>query len=176
MYKFLNDPGFIQARKNRQHFVFRDVIKQNLEWDDVILDIDQSLIKKYLIKVRYKFGIITHNAEEHLGQVNDFLNAIHELDPTLNKTAHIYTSLSSQTRDGEFHWDKSEVWYWQTIGDVDVEVAENEKSNKTTYRLHPGDVIYFPEGLLHRVISLTPRVGVSLGLDSIGLNLTKEIK
>lgn len=166
MYNFLNDPSFIQARENKQHFVFRSVIKNNLKWEDIIADIDQSLSKNYLIKVRYKFGIITHNAEEHIGAVNDFLNAIHMLDPHLNKTAHIYTSLSSQTKDGEFHWDRSDVWYWQTIGDVDVEIAESEKANRITYRLHPGDVIYFPEGFYHRILSLTPRVGVSLGLDN----------
>lgn len=176
MYEFLNSKSFIEARKNKQHILFRNAITKNLTWSEVIEDIDQSLNKNYFIKTRFKFGIITHNAEKHIKQVDEFLNAIHKLDPTLNKTAHIYTSLSSQTKDGNLHWDKSEVWYWQTIGDADVEVAESEKANRITYRLHPGDVIYFPEGLFHRVISLTPRVGVSLGLDSIGLNLTKEIK
>lgn len=169
MYEFLSDPGFLRARKDKQHYVFSDVIKNNLKWEDVITDIDQALLKKYEIKVRFKFGIITHNAEEHIAHVDEFLNAIHKLDPHLNKTAHIYTSLSSQTKDGEFHWDKSEVWYWQTIGDVDVEIANSEKENRVTYRLHPGDVIYLPEGVYHRMLSLTPRVGVSLGLDSNGL-------
>lgn len=174
MYEFLNNEDFYKARKDKQYFIFRNVIKENLTWEEVIKDIDQSLEKKYEIKVRFKFGIITHNAEKHIAKVDNVLNAIHKLDPLLNKTAHIYTSLSSQTRDGEFHWDRSEVWYWQTIGDVDVEIANSAKEDRTTYRLQPGDVVYLPEGMYHRMISLTPRVGVSMGLDRSSLNLKKD--
>lgn len=173
MYDFLYSKDFLTARENKQHFVFRNVIKENLTWDEVIKDIDMSLDKKYFIKTRFKFGIITHNAEEHIECVNDFLCAIHKLDPKLNKTAHIYTSLSRHTKDGNNHCDASEVWYWQTIGTADVEVGIGD--DMIVYNLQPGDVIYFPEGEYHKVISLTPRVGVSLGLDSNGLNLKKEI-
>jgi hypothetical protein len=170
MYEFLNNKDFLKARRDKQYFIFRNVIKENLTWEEVIQDIDQSLEKKYEIKTRFKFGIVTHNAAEHITKVDNFLNAIHKLDPLLNKTAHIYTSLSSQTRDGELHWDRSDVWYWQTIGNAEVELANNIEEGSITHRLQPGDVIYFPEGMHHKVISLTPRVGVSLGLDRDGLN------
>tara|TARA_R110000868_G_scaffold293920_1_gene554405 strand:- start:813 stop:1322 length:510 start_codon:yes stop_codon:yes gene_type:complete len=164
IYDFLNNKDFLEARKNKQYYIFRNVIKENLTWEEIIKDIDLSLEKNYSIKTRFKFGIITHNAEEHIESVNNFLNAIHKLDPSLNKTAHIYSSFSKHTKDGDSHWDCSEVWYWQTIGAVDVEVGVD--INKTTYNLQPGDIIYLPEGVFHRIISLTPRVGVSLGLDN----------
>ena len=69
--------------------------------------------------------------------------------------AHLYINVVNSETFGP-HKDKCDVWFWQVKGQTIWEV-ENEQFN-----LEEGDLIFVPKGIIHNIIPLGPRAGISM--------------
>lgn len=131
-------------------------------WDDIIHNIDLNIQKQYEIKNRSSYGIEIFNIFD-INVVDSILNEIEKNNPNKKYSAHAYISLSAKSDTLGKHVDQSYVWFWQCIGKTDWEIFENDKVYH--YELSPGDFIYIPKGIFHNVKPLSPRVGISFGVD-----------
>tara|TARA_R110002020_G_scaffold132423_2_gene295730 strand:+ start:135 stop:536 length:402 start_codon:yes stop_codon:yes gene_type:complete len=69
--------------------------------------------------------------------------------------AHLYINIVNSETFGP-HKDECDVWFWQVKGQTIWEV-ENEQFN-----LEEGDLIFVPKGIIHNIIPLGPRAGISM--------------
>jgi len=163
MYNFLKDPNFLNAKENKDYFLFKKVLPNVPSWDDVFINLQNSIEEQSPIKTIPKFTIITHNGHTHLKLASEFLNEIKKLNPALNASAHVYIGLTKFSESFGKHKDDSDVFFWQIIGNTNWKVSS--LSGLKEHVLEVGDVIYVPNNMFHEVTSLGPRVGISLGLD-----------
>lgn len=160
MYDFLKDPQFLENRKNKNHHFFGNVGLESPTWDDVLslVSIDAKQNPKFKISHDYMVAI---DSGQHLKYVGKFLKEYAKVDLSKQATSHIYISLLNIGAYGR-HKDRADVLFWQILGSTHWLVEDTQKSE---YILKPGDAIYIPIGMYHTVHSLSPRVGVSFGLD-----------
>ena len=131
-------------------------------WEQIIFNIDLNIQKKELIKSLPDYGIVLHKIF-NIEEVDFILKEIENNNPNNRYSAHAYISLSKESKTFDKHKDESDVWYWQCIGLTEWKIF---KFNETiSYILEPGDIIYIPKGIFHEVTPLSPRVGISFGLD-----------
>lgn len=160
-YNFLNDPAFLNARDNKKHFLFKNVNLVPPTWGQIIDTVDTSLRENLLIKITDNFGIITHNGQR-IENVNTLITHVSAITNSKNVSAHCYISLTSFSKSFGKHKDSSDVWYWQAIGSVKWSVYDDACYE---YVLEPNDIVYVLASMYHESVPLTPRVGISLGLD-----------
>lgn len=118
------------------------------------------------------YGIVLHNIF-NIEEVEFILNEIKNNNPNYSYSAHAYVSLSKESKTFGKHKDGSDVWYWQCIGSTQWKIFEFNET--ISYILEPGDIIYVPRGIFHDVIPLSPRVGISFGLDYLNENENKKL-
>lgn len=166
VYSFLSDSAFLQERERGNCFVFRDTKLPEIKWSDVVFAIDDAVQNNTLSPVgdRSKYGMILRRAASIRG-VGELMEQYGRLDPSLNVSAHCYVSLSTLSGTLGRHRSKSTVLFWQAIGYTSwtVDTLDGTK----TFALKPNDLIYCPSLMYHDVKPLTPRVGISLGLDHL---------
>jgi hypothetical protein len=161
MFEFLKEEKFLKCFRDKTHFFFDGVMPKLFDWENVVDEIDRSIKVKSKIRVLPNFGMILHEAENIKG-VDFLLKEYSKLDSSIPSSAHCYISFSEKSDTFGRHKDTSDVLFWQALGSTKW-IVEDDKIYE--YKLCPGDVIYIPSGLYHTVIPLTPRVGISLGLD-----------
>lgn len=159
-----NESGLINARKNNYHYVIRNIGAVRPTWEDIFFNLEKSLQENSLVKHLEPYTIITHNAAHHVKCVNDILNQIQKLNPNATGTAHAYICLTALSQTFGNHCDDSEVFFWQAIGKTKWKITDRGKIFE--YTLQENDLVYIPVGIYHDVITLTPRVGISFGLDN----------
>ena len=164
MTEFLKDPKFHLCRQEHEYYHFGEVYTPPITWADVVCEIDKATTNKmwsYINDGKY--------LEMHLRRAGDIkyvpelLVEYGELDKTKFASAHAYISFSSIGKGTGRHRSKSDVLFWQAIGSTRW-VVEG-KMGTTTITLPPGHVLYIPHAMYHTVVPLSPRVGISLGLD-----------
>ena len=161
MFDFLKDTNFLNAFNSEEHFYFKNVNLPLLTWDAFIDQIDKAINNNDPIRYSNNYGINLFQMYES-DLVDNFLKEYSKLNNKFTSSAHIYMSLSTLSEGLGRHNDPSDVLYWQVIGKT-LWVVE-DKIQKT-YVLEPNDAIYIPYRMWHTVIPLTPRVGISLGID-----------
>lgn len=165
-FSFLRDPAFVNQYQRGNCFVFRDTPMPTLQWTDIIAGIDEAVKTNTLSPVGkpHTYGMILRRAAS-ISNVRLLMDEYQKIDPTLQVSAHCYVSLSSQSGTLGKHRSKSSVLFWQAIGYVSwtVDTLDGER----TFMLKPNDMIYCPTLMYHDVKPLTPRAGISLGLDSL---------
>jgi ribosomal protein L16 Arg81 hydroxylase len=163
MYKFLENKEFLEARRNKQPYLFRGVLPDAPSWDDVLKNLEKSLEEQSLIKVGPYFSIVTHNGDKHIRLAGELLEEIRKLDPSLSGSAHVYIGLTRFSESFGKHKDNADVFFWQVIGSTHWKVFSQAGVKEHTLGI--GDVLYVPRYMEHEVTSLSPRVGISFGLD-----------
>ena len=120
-------------------------------WEEIFFNLNSSIELKESIINEYQGFFVSHNAHriKTVEKVLDRLNL---------KEAHSYINIINSPTFGE-HKDIMDVWYWQVKGSTKWTI-EKEKE----YILSEGDLIYIPTGVLHNVMPLGPRVGISMSL------------
>lgn len=161
MNNFLQSNEFINARKLKKPFFFSNSNFDLLTWDEVFNCLDFNVQKNSDIKRLENFGLVVHDTTNVL-KVQTVLNQFSELDKTVTSSAHLYISLTSLSKTFGWHKDTSDVLFWQVIGSTEFSVNQN---GIHIYHLKPNDFLYIPKGIFHNTKPLTPRVGVSMGLD-----------
>ena len=158
-------------KSSSSHKFVKNYIKSDLSWEKVIYNIDTNIEQKYLVKSLKNCGIVIHNIFD-VPQVNLVLDEIKKNNNNVSQTffsAHMYISLSKESETFGKHKDDSDVWFWQCIGKTKWEVFES--NNIHTYTLEPGDFIYISRNTFHKVTPLSPRVGISFGMDYFHKNI-----
>lgn len=164
MTEFLKDPKFLLCRQECEYYHFGEVYAPPITWEDVILEIDKATTTKM-----WSYTNGGKYLEMHLRRAGDIryvpelLEGYSELDKTKFASAHAYISFSSIGKGTGRHTSKSDVLFWQAIGSTKW-VVEG-KMVTTIITLLPGHVLYVPHAMYHTVVPLSPRVGISLGLD-----------
>lgn len=166
MYDFFKNPEFLEAVKNEDCYVFRNLPLPKITWDMVVKCIDRSVKEGYLNNVGKpdKAGFILRRAQM-IREVVPVMDALNDVMPDLQVSGHVYVSFSTQSGTLGRHRSKSSVFFWQAIGKTQWTVGR--KSGDEMFVLQPNDAIYCPSLMYHDVVPLTPRVGISLGLDHL---------
>lgn len=165
MYEFLDDPAFRQCVQDKEFYHFKNTNMPTVTWDDVFVELEKSAhtgTLNYRGKDQILWVLIrrAHNIKHVKGLVEKYKT----IRPDLVCSAHCYVSFSSIATGLGRHKSKSDVLFWEIIGDVQWTI-ETKFQGDITFKMSPGDVIYVPSGMHHHVIPLSPRAGISLGLD-----------
>ena len=161
MYEFLNDSIFLENRKNKKHHFFKDVDLCPPTWQDIIQELNNSIVEKRNVAVLSNLGFVFHQGQNVPG-IAELIDKISDLDKLVPCTAHCYISFLETADNFGRHKDNADVLFWQMIGKTKW-VVEDDVT--VTYELEPNDVIYVPKKMYHTVIPLTPRAGMSFGLE-----------
>lgn len=166
MYDFFEHPQFLAAVKSNDCFVFRNLNLPVITWEDVVACINQSVANKYchFVGNPHKMGLILRRAQL-IKQVLPVMAAFNNVMPDLQVSGHVYVSFSTESGTLGRHRSKSSVFFWQAIGSTRWTVTN--QTGEHSYVLNPNDAIYCPSGMYHDVVPLSPRVGISLGLDHL---------
>lgn len=159
-FNFLYNQDFIEARLKKNHFF---IPNQNLKlfgWKKVVECLNFNFINNEEIQVSENFGLVLRNTN-NIKIIQDNLKKYSELDSSLECSAHLYVSLTEESKTFGWHCDDSDVLFWQVIGYTDFKIEQNGVHN---YKLVPNDLLYIPKKIYHNTNPLTPRVGVSFGL------------
>lgn len=72
----------------------------------------------------------------------------------------LYFSFIPAASSHGVHRDVAHIFHWQQLGYSQWTVYDKETHN---YVLKPGDCIYVPPGMYHKVVPVTARAGISIG-------------
>jgi len=150
----------LEISKKHKHYTALDF--PLLTWEEVIDHIDKNVIAEYTTEAQQNYGVVTYNAYE-MEKTLPILELVKQTDTSREYTAYMHLSFSSKTEGYGRHKDQADVWHWQTIGKSRWVVFDRET---VVYDLTPGELIYIPKGMYHQVTPLTPRVGISYGLEA----------
>ena len=109
-------------------------------------------------------GVIVHEVRhENYLQVQEFAAILSSEYNNAPVSAHTYISFTDKAKTFGKHVDDLDVYFLQAIGQTQFTVWENDK--EYVHTLSSGDMLHIPAGLYHDTIPLTPRVGISYGVE-----------
>jgi len=157
-YNFL-----LNCRKNSDYHFFGKLDLELITWEEVILELETHIQNylKYDPQNNLRFVLL----EPTNIKIQKFLTEYSKLNKSLSASAHIYMNFITNSGGNGNHKDSADVLFWQCIGKTHwvIETLNGTKEHTLT----PGEAIYIPKDMWHHVTSLTPRVGVSFGLDYV---------
>jgi ribosomal protein L16 Arg81 hydroxylase len=160
---FLKDKIFLEKKNKQQHYFFS--VKGEwltLSWETVVNCLNFNIVNNLFVKELPNYGLVLHNYN-NISIIKEILKEFSLLDVSASNSAHLYISFTEISNTFGRHKDTSDVLFWQSIGSTKWIIEEDNKF--FTYILKPNDFIYVPKNMYHTVVPLTPRVGVSFGLD-----------
>jgi ribosomal protein L16 Arg81 hydroxylase len=160
--QIIQNKTFLANRLLNKHYYFGNSSLPAVSWDSVIGCLNYNVKEKLHIKSFPNLGIVLHDCSV-IPYVASLLKQFSELDNTVGATVHAYISLLENSDGSGRHKDTSDVLYWQAIGTTKWVVED--KGVTHSYMLQHNDVIYVPRDMYHTVTPITPRVGISFGLD-----------
>jgi ribosomal protein L16 Arg81 hydroxylase len=149
-------------------------MKHNLEkntayfcpsWQNVIDNLD-SCFRRSPDDILYlpKMGMVVHNVLHHeYMQTLDLGDELSHIHNGRSVSVHTYISFSKDSETFGKHRDDVDVYFLNAIGETEFTVWEDDV--EYVYTLEPGDLLYIPKGLWHSTRPLTPRVGLSYGIE-----------
>lgn len=124
-------------------------------WIEAFLNYNNSVNHNKLISCEHPGFFISHDAHE--------IEKVKQVLKNLNcNAAHLYFNIATKAKTFGNHKDSMDVYFWQCQG-----VTKWIIDNKDEVILNPGDLIYVPKGVYHKVIPLSPRLGVSMSIVNI---------
>ncbi len=109
-------------------------------------------------------GVIVHEVRhENYLQVQEFAAILSSEYNNAPVSAHTYISFTDKAKTFGKHVDDLDVYFLQAIGETQFTVWEDDK--EYVHILKPGDMLHIPAGLYHDTVPLTPRVGISYGVE-----------
>lgn len=144
-----------------KHKFFGKIDYPTLTWDEVIYNLNQNIVSNGFFKILDNFGFVTHDAEK-IKKVNDVSPILQKLFPNNYISAHLYVSLTEISKTFGKHNDDVSVFFWQCIGITRWTVYEDKEY---VYDLMPGELLYIPKEVYHNTQPITPRSGVSFGIE-----------
>lgn len=156
------DNDFFENFYRKKHCFFR-ADGFDISWDDIMENFNLGFKQTPPdIKVRENLAFVLHQTlTPKLLPVQMFADDLSQTFSVPTET-HYYVSFLDQSKTFGKHKDKSCVFFYQAIGVTRFTVYDKET---LTYELEKGDMLYIPAGMYHDTKPLTPRVGISFGLE-----------
>lgn len=164
------------ANENKEYYVFESFVQDLPSWSDIINYFNEQYYTEPTLEVPSEFkphgGVLVKNDYEF--QIRQCLNfkLIKNLKIIFDQVfdgetrgGPVFLDLIGRPNgDGGYglHPDPSDNLHVQCLGSTSWQIAKTENSDLKNVILNPGDIIYIPDGVWHKVQSLTPRVGMSL--------------
>lgn len=159
--------AFEEAAENYRPLLLKNTNYKLFEWKDAIAALEHSNVHNPgTIKNMRNGGYIVHEECERVPEIHTVMNDLREAFPGFIHTSNIYMALSSKTIGFGKHVDHMEIFFWQVIGWTEWTVYPTPDT-KEVFCLEPRDILYVPPSMPHDVVSLTPRVGVSMSVENI---------
>lgn len=187
-FPFLHSKHYIDNYSNRIPFKFEEKISEEISWDSVLSLFSEDVFDAKKIRESYYngFGAKLDYADRHqvIKLIADDLHDIFEYPKMAKKTrpngAHqLYINLIKTSFDIEQiktselpppnkHQDNENVFFICAQGEILWKIYDlfGEKV-EYEFLLSKGEMLFCPPYRQHEVISLTPRVGVSLGFGKL---------
>lgn len=145
-----------------KHKVYKNYTTALPSWQTILEDLDLNIRDGSVVRQLDNLGFITHRGER-IPSVDTLRQSIHAMHPENSMcTAHIYISLLSSSKTLGRHKDDTDVFFIQALGQTKWIIEEDGKHE---YILNPSDMIFIPKEHWHTPISLSPRVGISIGFN-----------
>lgn len=161
---FTDNLNLSSARMLKKHYKFNSNDLPQIEWIDIVDCINYNVIHNRQIVTLENFGLLLLDLNS-LSKIKEVFLDFCKLEPKINCSAHLYISLSVRSKTFGWHKDQSDVIFWQALGKTHFSIKEEQILYE--YILQPSDLIYIPAGIEHCTIPLTPRAGISLGIDYV---------
>jgi ribosomal protein L16 Arg81 hydroxylase len=161
MFNFLKDSEFVENRQHNSHHVFRNLKLETPSWSDILAHLNRNIVSKAKMKVLENLGFVFFDAD-CMSSVDKLLSEIKQLTDR-PCSAHCYISLLEISNTFGRHNDNADVFFWQVQGSTKWVVEQAHQVYE--YTLLPNDIIYIPRLMIHDVTPLTPRAGISIGID-----------
>lgn len=162
MRQIVQDKAFLANRLVNKHYYFSNSSLPAVSWDSVIDCLNYNVKKKLHIESLPNLGTVLYDCSV-IPYITSLLNQFSELDNTVGATVHAYISFLENSHGSGRHKDTSDVLYWQAIGTTKWVIED--RGIMYYYTLQHNDLIYVPRDTYHTVTPVTPRVGISFGLD-----------
>lgn len=185
-FPFLYSDKYVSNYVNRIPFKFDEKISDEISWDSILLLLSDDVFESKKIRESYYkgFGAKLDYADRHpvVKLIADDLHNIFDYAKMSKKerpnAAHqlyinfVKTSLDQMNELGvpgpNRHLDNENVFFICAQGEVLWKIydALGEKVEHE-FILSKGEIIFCPPHREHEVISLTPRIGISLGFGKL---------
>ena len=161
-----NDPMLKDAFARKRHVLVRGAftVAELPSWQDVLDDLSLNFTENSPsspINVQEDLGFVTYRGNR-LPKVERIRQEAARFDSRLPCTAHLYISLMSFSKTFGRHKDSADVFYIQALGKTHWAIDDDGNHE---YDLVEGDMLFIPAGMYHASTPITPRVGLSIGLD-----------
>jgi hypothetical protein len=177
---FLFTEDSINNYNNSIPFKFKQKVPLTVSWDDAFTLVDQEIRDNLKTNHRWYgnydgtgFKIRKADKLEQIASVVDklFFMFGHSDEKKYARPSQAQQMYLCFTTDESVnnppHIDKDHVFFWQLQGKCSWEIYDKSGENvEYTFHLEPGDIIYCPPFLKHQVITISARVGASIGFDS----------
>ncbi len=181
---------FKKIELEKKVYVIKNYFESNFTWEDAVslLDIySKKEIKTFIdILDRKDMGIIKgevlhrpigffqFSIEMPLEKKYDYINkVVSKLFKNLNHGivgkifGQIFMNITGLDYTSGAHRDNWGLFYVQLLGEVKWDILDDNLNIVQSKILRPGDVLLMPKGVRHEVIPLTPRVSLSVGVNSV---------
>jgi ribosomal protein L16 Arg81 hydroxylase len=155
------------AVSNGTPFFIKEAIEEiNVTWDDIVSNV--NLCNDVNDPIKYLKGtFITHKVlNKKLDQIARPIRAeLREVYPgSHGYTSHVYSSMTINAETFGRHKDTADVFFLGIKGTTQFEIWDRN-NNVSSYIIEVGDVVFVPRGLYHNTTALTPRSGISFGIE-----------
>jgi ribosomal protein L16 Arg81 hydroxylase len=161
-YNFLSNESFLIAKNNNQHYYFGNIDLNLLSWEDVIFELENHIQNYDIHKVCNNLRFILMNPKHD--KILKFIQHYQKIEPNLRSNAHLYVAFLTNSGGNGRHKDNEHIIFWQVVGKTHWILETNNGIKE--YILNPNEALYIPPNMYHTVITLTPRAGISFGLEN----------
>lgn len=157
----------ISIQDNHKHQFLGKIDLPTLTWDEVIFNFNKNVVEQTDFKIMNGFGFVTHQIN-HNKKVRAVGEELQKLFPSNIISAHLYASFLEISQTFGRHNDNEHVFFWQCIGITQWTIWDDKEY---VYNLMPGELLYIPVGMDHDTKPVTPRAGISFGIELENLDL-----
>jgi len=130
-------------------------------WSDILAELNRTIQCKEKLKTLDSLGFVLLHAQ-NIPSVLSMISIIENITDA-KCSAHCYISLLESSATFGRHNDNADVFFWQVQGRTHWTVEQETEIYE--YELAADDLIYIPRFMIHQVVPLTPRAGISIGID-----------
>jgi hypothetical protein len=177
---FFDDPNFLEAQKNKNPYIWKNLIPTVPSWQEVLNALNEDMIKEKEVGERYNFKklgfcltdpktfnhteSILNEIKDRYGDVYTSINADGSFEDTMDgvyKPPMVLCFISLNTVDASLveHFDYANVLHWNIKGQTRYLVKGLTETFDDV--LEEGDVLYIPSQAMHLPQPITPRSAIS---------------
>lgn len=164
---WIRDEDLRSAVKSGTPFFIKGAVQDlNVTWDDIIANANLcDEISDPIIFMKGTFILHKTLSIKLDGIARPIRNELRTVYPGYTEyTSHIYSSIVPNAETFGRHKDRADVFFLGLKGITMFEVwGKNDVVFE--YKIEPGDVIFVPWGMYHNTQALTPRSGISFGIE-----------